>query len=194
MKIICVYCGACTGAHADYRSAASEMGTLLAREGITMVFGGGNVGLMGIAADAALAAGGRVIGVITETFVEMDLAHRGLTELRVVRSMHERKLAMVESSDAFIALPGGIGTGEEILEAFTWSQLGIHLKPCGLLNVRGFFDGMISQLQHMVDEQFLSAEQFSQLIVETEAESMLRRLRSTVPRAMKWVDPQKLEA
>ncbi len=127
MKSICVYCGSSPGLGEEYQTVAVELGRMLAAENISMIYGGGNVGLMGIAADAALAAGGTVIGIIPEALVRKEVAHQGLTELRVVRSMHERKLAMAELSDGFVALPGGIGTAEEILEVFTWSQLGIHV-------------------------------------------------------------------
>lgn len=189
MKSICVYCGSSPGLRPDYREAAAEFGRILARESITMVYGGGNVGLMGIAADAALAAGGRVVGIIPDALVKKEVAHPGLTELHVVGSMHERKLAMAEQSDAFVALPGGIGTAEEILEVFTWTQLGIHLKPCGVLSVCGFFDGLLMQLHRMVDDRFLREEQLSQLVVESGAEQMIARLRESRPRMLdKWID------
>ncbi len=170
-----------------------ELGQTLAREGIVMIYGGGNVGLMGIAADATLAAGGKVIGVIPEALVKKEVAHRGLTELRIVASMHERKLAMAELSDAFVALPGGIGTSEEILEAFTWLQLGIHLKPCGLLNVANFFEGLVIQFGRMVSDRFLRQEQLTQLIVESSVQKMVERLRTFAPITLeKWIDRGKL--
>jgi uncharacterized protein (TIGR00730 family) len=158
-----------------------------------MVYGGGNVGLMGITADAALAAGGRVIGVIPEALVNKEVAHRGLSELRIVQSMHERKLAMAELSDGFIALPGGIGTAEEILEAFTWSQLGVHLKPCGILNLAGFFAGLLMQLERMVQERFLREEQLAQLVTDVDVENLIVRLRESRPKILdKWIDREKL--
>lgn len=193
MKSICVYCGSSPGALKEYQDAAARLGEMLARERITMVYGGGNVGLMGITADAALSAGGTVIGVMPESLVRKEVAHRGLTELRVVNSMHERKLAMAELSEGFVALPGGIGTAEEILEAFTWSQLGIHLKPCGLLNVAGFFDGFVVQLQRMVRDRFLREEQLAQLIVEPRVEDLVTKVRTLVPSVIdKWIDKAKL--
>jgi uncharacterized protein (TIGR00730 family) len=154
-----------------------------------MVYGGGNVGLMGITADSALAAGGTVIGVMPEGLAKKEVAHRGLTEMRVVSSMHDRKHLMAELSDGFLALPGGIGTAEELLEAFTWTQLGIHLKPCGLLNVCGFFDGLLMQLNRMVDDRFLRSEQATQLIVEDQVEKMIDRLITAKPVVIdKWMD------
>ncbi len=193
MKSICVYCGSSPGSLTEYQDAAVELGETLARQSIVMVYGGGNVGLMGIAADAALAAGGRVIGVIPEALEKKEVAHRGLTELRVVGSMHERKLAMAELSDGFVALPGGIGTAEEILEAFTWSQLGIHVKPCGILNVADFFEGLNIQLRRMVQERFLREEQLFQLIVETRVPDLIERLRASRPAVIdKWMDKTKI--
>ena len=176
MKSICVYCGANPGTLPIYRESAMRLGQLLAKARVQIVYGGGNVGLMGIIADAALAEGGHVLGVIPESLEKLEVAHRGLTELRIVRSMHERKLMMAEHSQAFIALPGGIGTAEEIFEVFTWSQLGIHLKPCGILNVGGFYDGFIQQIQRMVTDGFLRAEQAEQLIIDDDIERLLKRL------------------
>jgi uncharacterized protein (TIGR00730 family) len=194
MKSICVYCGSSPGLLKEYQDTAREMGTLLAHRKITMVYGGGNVGLMGIAADAALSAGGTVIGIMPEALVRKEVAHRGLSELRVVKSMHERKLAMAEISDGFVALPGGIGTAEELFEAFTWTQLGIHMKPCGLLNVAGFFEGFTIQLARMVQDRFLRQEQLNQLIVESQVEDLLRRLISFEPCVVdKWIDRVRLE-
>jgi uncharacterized protein (TIGR00730 family) len=193
MKSICVYCGSSPGSRKEYQDAAAQVGEMLARENITMVYGGGNVGLMGIAADAALAAGGTVIGVMPEALVQKEVAHRGLTELRVVKSMHERKLVMAELSDGFVALPGGIGTAEEILEVFTWSQLGIHGKPCGLLNVASFFEGFQMQLERMVQDRFLRQEQLVQLIIEQRVEDLFGKLREFVPVVIdKWIDRAKL--
>src|SRR6266481_626511 len=137
LRAVCVFCGSSFGRRAEYREAAEELGRLLARRGISLVYGGGNVGLMGVIADACLGAGGRVVGVMPRSMVDREIAHLGLTELHVVESMHERKALMADLSDAFIALPGGYGTLEEFAEVVTWSQLGIQVKPCGLLNVEG---------------------------------------------------------
>jgi uncharacterized protein (TIGR00730 family) len=152
---LCVFCGSSTGLDPAFASAARALGTELARRDIGVVYGGGNVGLMGIVADAALAAGGDVIGVIPHALVARELAHESLTELHVVDSMHERKALMASLSDGFIALPGGFGTLEEFCEAVTWTQLGVHAKPCGLLNVAGFYDGLLAFLEHALAEEFL---------------------------------------
>ena len=193
MKSICVYCGANPGTLPIYRESAMRLGQLLAKARVQIVYGGGNVGLMGISADAALAEGGHVLGVIPESLEKLEVAHRGLTELRIVRSMHERKLMMAEHSQAFIALPGGIGTAEEIFEVFTWSQLGIHLKPCGILNVGGFYDGFIQQIQRMVTDGFLRAEQAEQLIIDDDIERLLKRLMTLQPRVLqKWTEREKV--
>ena len=193
MKSICVYCGANPGTLPIYRESAMRLGQLLAKARVQIVYGGGNVGLMGIIADAALAEGGHVLGVIPESLEKLEVAHRGLTELRIVRSMHERKLMMAEYSQAFIALPGGIGTAEEIFEVFTWSQLGIHLKPCGILNVGGFYDGFIQQIQRMVTDGFLRAEQAEQLIIDDDIERLLKRLMTLQPRVLqKWTEREKV--
>src|ERR1043165_174167 len=141
---VCVFCGSSPGARPEYRQAAEAMGRLLASRRIGLVYGGGNVGLMGLLADAALSAGGEVIGVIPRHLDAREVAHRGLPDLRVVASMHERKALMADLSDAFIALPGGLGTLEEMFEILTWAQLGLHRKPCGLLNVLGYFDRLLS--------------------------------------------------
>ena len=157
LQSLCVFCGSSVGARPEYAAAAAELGTLLARRGIRVVFGAGHVGLMGVVADAALAAGGQAIGVIPQLLVDRELAHRGLTELRIVGSMHERKALMVALSDAFIALPGGLGTLEELVEVVTWAQLGLHRKPCGLLNVDGYHDPLIAFLDRAVEEGFVTA-------------------------------------
>ena len=191
MKTLCIYCGSSPGALDEYQEAARSLGNMLATKKIRMVYGGGNVGLMGITADAALAAGGTVIGVMPESLVKKEVAHRGLTEMHVVSSMHERKHLMAQLSDGFLALPGGIGTAEELLEAFTWSQLGIHLKPCGLLNICGFFDGLLMQLNRMVEDRFLRAEQVSQLIVEDRVEKLVERMLDARTAVIdKWMDKE----
>jgi uncharacterized protein (TIGR00730 family) len=152
---VCVFCGSSVGVRPEFAQAAEEMGRLLAERQIRVVYGGGNVGLMGALANAALAAGGQVIGVIPQMLVDRELAHTGLTELRIVLSMHERKALMAELSDAFIALPGGLGTFEELFEVLTWAQLGIHNKPCGCLNVLAYFDALLALLNQAIAEGFL---------------------------------------
>lgn len=189
MEKICVFCGSSPGADPAYAEAAADLGRLLAARGLTLVYGGGHVGLMGVLADAALAAGGRVTGVIPEALAAKELAHGGLTELKVVASMHERKALMSELSDAFIALPGGIGTLEEWFEVWTWSQLGFQPKPCGMLNVAGYYDHLLAFLDHMTAERFLSPPHRSMAIVEDRADRLLDRLASyQPPRAEKWID------
>jgi uncharacterized protein (TIGR00730 family) len=149
MKRVCVYCGSATGANPAHRDAAEKLGVLLATRGIGLVYGGGNVGLMGVIADAALRAGGEVIGVIPGALMDKELGHTGVTKLHVVASMHERKQLMADLSDGFIALPGGIGTLEEFFETLTWLQLGFHNKPVGLLNVAGFYEHLLTFLRHV---------------------------------------------
>lgn len=155
LKRICVFCGSSLGARPAYKEMAERLGELLAERGIGVVFGGGCIGLMGALADAALRKDGEVIGVIPESLVRREIAHKGVTKLHVVETMHQRKGLMADLSDAFIALPGGYGTLEELLEAITWSQLGIQQKPCGLLNVEKYWDGLLRALDHAVDEQFV---------------------------------------
>jgi len=159
------------------------MGQALARRGIGLVYGGGGIGLMGVLADAALSAGGDVIGVIPEALVAREVAHQGLGDLRVVASMHERKALMADLSDAFVALPGGLGTLEEFCEALTWAQLGIHRKPCGLLNVEGFFDPLLSFFDHAVRERFVSPDHRSLVVVEEDPERLLDALSRWEPPA-----------
>ena len=165
MKSVCVYCGASLGADPAYAEAAADLARLLAGRGIGVVYGGARVGLMGILADTALAAGGEVVGVIPQVLVDREVAHPGLTELRTVSSMHERKALMAELSDAFVALPGGIGTLEELIEVYTWSYLGIHDKPFGLINTNGYYDGLAAFLDHAVDQAFLRPEVRARLTV-----------------------------
>jgi len=157
------------------------MAALLAGKGITIVYGGGSIGLMGILADAALEAGGRVIGVIPGHLGEKEIAHAGLSELHVVRTMHERKALMMELSDAFIALPGGLGTLEELFEVLTWSQLGLHAKPCGLLNVRGYYDPLLALLDRAVEQGFLRREHRGLLAVDTDPAGLLEQLGNRLP-------------
>lgn len=157
-KWICVFCGSAVGARAEYSAAADELGRAMAERGYGMVFGGGSVGLMGVAADAALAAGGEVVGVIPDLIMDREIGHGSVTELRVVRTMHERKAAMAESADAFIAMPGGFGTMDEFMEIVTWMQLGIHSKPCILMNVAGYYDALLRFIDAAVEEGFIRAE------------------------------------
>ena len=186
---ICVYAGSSVGRSPVYREAAQALGTLLADEGIGLVYGGGSIGLMGVVADAVLAHGGEVIGVITKALDGFGLSHAKLTELRVVPTMHERKAVMAELSNGFIALPGGIGTLEEIFEAWTWSQLGLHTKPIAFLNAGGFYDKLSQFLDHVVEEQFLKAVHRAVLIVESDPRVLLAKLRDTpVPYVPKWLD------
>jgi uncharacterized protein (TIGR00730 family) len=189
MKRICVFCGSSSGVGTAFAEAAREMGATLARHHLGLVYGGGNIGLMGVVADTVLAEGGQVIGVIPQALVDKELAHRGVTELHVVRSMHERKAMMAELADAFIALPGGFGTLDEFCEILTWAQLGFHRKPCGLLNVNGFFDPFLSQIQHAVESRFIRDEHRALIHVEPTSEPLLRRLLIAHPPAIhKWID------
>jgi uncharacterized protein (TIGR00730 family) len=187
---ICVFCGASPGAQPAYREAAEQFAGLLAAEGIAAVYGGGGVGLMGVLADAMIERGGEVIGVIPRSLTEREIAHRGVTDMRVVESMHERKALMADLADAFVALPGGIGTLEELFEVYTWAQLGLHRKPCALLNVAGYYDGIEEFLAHAVNERFLRDETRELLMIETEPRALLERLRAFEPGAAvpKWID------
>jgi uncharacterized protein (TIGR00730 family) len=187
LKNICVFCGSSSGGHSVYAEAAKAVGWLLCRRGIELVYGGGNVGLMGVLADACLAEGGRVIGVIPQALVDKEVAHSGLTELRVVSSMHERKAIMADLSDAFMALPGGYGTWEELFEMLTWSQLGIHRKPCGLLNINGYYDPLLELADKAVSEGFLRELNRDLLLSDDDPERLLDRLSThSVPIAEKW--------
>ena len=181
LRSICVFCGSSVGMRPEYSLAAAEVGRLLASRGIRLVYGAGNVGLMGVLADAALAAGGEVIGVIPQMLVDKELAHRGLAELRIVGSMHERKALMAELAGAFIALPGGLGTFEELCEVLTWSQLGIHAKPVGCLNVLGYFDPLLAMLDRAVSERFLGPAQRRLLLTADEPQQLLAMLTAQQP-------------
>jgi uncharacterized protein (TIGR00730 family) len=176
MKRVCVFCGSSSGLRPEYAEAARGVGAALARRGLTLVYGGGNVGLMGEVADAALAAGGEVIGIIPEALVRWEVAHQGLTELRVVADMHARKAAMADLADAFIMLPGGYGTLEEFCEILTWSQLTIHQKPCGLVNVRGYYTHFLQLLDHAVAEGFVRPAHRDLVLVEETPDALLDRL------------------
>jgi hypothetical protein len=187
LRRVCVYCGSNVGASPVHRAAAEALGAHLARSGLGLVFGGGNVGLMGAIADAALAAGGEVTGVIPASLQEKELGHGGCTELRVVASMHERKQLMADLSDGFIALSGGVGTLEELFETFTWLQLGFHEKPVGLLNVAGFYDRLIEFLRHLTDERFLKREHFDCLLVADDPATLLAQMAAFRPPTLgKW--------
>ena len=174
---VCVFCGSSPGAHPDYETAARALGAGLAGAGARLVYGGASVGLMGALADAALGAGGEVVGVIPQSLVDREVAHPGLTELHVVGTLHERKARMAELSDAFIALPGGAGTLEELFEIYTWGQLGLHAKPLALVNVRGYFNGLLVFLDHAMAEGFLPAEHRARLTVADAPEAVLDAVR-----------------
>jgi uncharacterized protein (TIGR00730 family) len=186
---ICVFCGANPGTDPAFAQGARALGSILARHRLELVYGGGQTGLMGIVADAALQDGGKVIGVIPHNLETKELAHRGLTELRVVSSMHERKAMMADLADAFIALPGGIGTLEEMFEIWTWGQLGLHHKPCGLLNLNGYYDALWVFLKGMVEQKFLRPEHWEMMMVDTHPENLLQRFQSyTPPQTHKWLE------
>ena len=173
---ICVYCGSRPGTLPAYADAARLIGTEIGRRGWQLVYGGGRAGLMGVVADAALAAGAAVVGVIPQSLIERELGHRNLTELHVVNTMHERKRLMAERSDAFVAMPGGIGTFEELFEVWTWRQLGYHDKPLGLLNVDGYYDGLLAFMQHAVQSGFVTSDQQSLMQVNGDPRSLLTRI------------------
>ncbi len=183
MKRVCVFCGSNVGLRPVYREAAQAIGAELARRNLGLVYGGGKVGLMGAVSDAALAAGGEVIGVIPDFLEAKEVGHRGLTELRVVRSMHERKAMMAELSDGFIALPGGYGTLEEFGEILAWAQLDLHHKPIGLLNVAGYYSALLRLFDHAVDEQFLSPSLRALVLEESDPARLLDALATHEPRA-----------
>jgi len=190
MERICVFCGASPGARPEYAQATIGLARLLAGDRIGVVYGGGGVGLMGVLADAVLAQGGEIIGVIPRALVDREIAHRDVADMRVVGSMHERKALMAELADAFIALPGGIGTLEELFEVYTWAQLGLHQKPCALLNVEGYYDGIDGFLADAVAERFLREEHREMLMVENEPRVLIERLLEFEPDAVqpKWID------
>jgi uncharacterized protein (TIGR00730 family) len=187
---ICVFCGSSPGGRPAYREATVELARLLVSEGIGVVYGGGRVGLMGALADAVLAEGGAITGVIPRSLVNREIGHCSVADMHVVGSMHERKATMADLSDAFVALPGGIGTLEELFEVYTWTQLGLHQKPCALLNVEGYFDGIAGFLDHAVSERFLRDETRELLLVDDDPRSLLDRLRAFRPEAVvpKWID------
>jgi uncharacterized protein (TIGR00730 family) len=181
LRAVCVFCGSYTGDRPEHARAATELGEELVARGASLVYGGGRIGLMGVIADSVLAAGGTVTGVIPEHLVSHEVAHSGLTELRVVGSMHERKQLMFDLSDAFIAMPGGLGTLEELLEITTWAQLGLHAKPIGLLDVRGYFAPLVTLVERAVVEGFVAAENRGLLIVASDVSLLLAQMRTYVP-------------
>lgn len=189
MKRVCVFCGSSAGESSRYLEAASDMGRLLAEEDIGLVYGGSRIGVMGRLADSALDAGGTVVGVIPDALIDREVAHRGLTELRVVDSMHERKAVMAGLADAFVALPGGLGTLEEFCEVLTWAQLGLHRKPCGVLDVGEYFQPLVALLDHMVREGFLARIHRAMVQVETTPEALLARLwEYEPPQVPRWIE------
>ena len=189
MTRICVFAGSSSGARAEYLGAASDLGKLFAARGIELVYGGARVGLMGAIADSVLADGGRVTGVIPKALVEKEVAHSGLTDLRIVTSMHQRKALMADLSDAFIALPGGWGTLDEMFEILTWAQLGLHRKPCGLLNVLGYFERLLSFLDHTMEQGFVRREYGSLLSTSDDPAALLDAIHTqTPPTVEKWID------
>jgi len=192
MNAACVYCGSNPGSRPIYAERAATLGTRLAKQGTALVYGGGNVGLMGIMADAALAAGGEVIGVIPAQLVDWEVAHRGITRLEVVANMHERKARMFDLADGFIALPGGFGTLDEMFEMLTWRQLGIADKPCAFLDVDGFFAPLIAMMDRMVAERFLHPDQRRDLWHGEDIDAMLAWMQAYEPaRASKWLDEKR---
>ncbi|MGE3271943.1 MAG: TIGR00730 family Rossman fold protein [Chloroflexota bacterium] len=191
LRRICVFCGSRPGDRPEYVQTARKLGALFAERGIGLVYGGASVGVMGAVADATLRGGGEVIGVIPQALVRHELAHDHLTELRVVASMHERKALMAELSDAVIALPGGFGTFEELFETLTWSQLGIHTKAFGVLNVNGFYDGLLALVDHAVSEGFIPQPHRALILEATEPDTMLNLLQAyePPPPVVKWLKP-----
>lgn len=188
LRRVCVFCGSNAGHDRRYAEAAADLGRTLASRNLGLVYGGGRVGLMGVLADAALAAGGRVTGVIPEMLATKELLHTGATDMRVVESMHARKALMAELSDAFVALPGGFGTFEETLEMITWSQLGIHRKPLGLLNVLDFYGPLVQFIERAIKAGFIRAEQRDLLVTADSAVALLDRLaRHKLPAVRKWI-------
>jgi len=185
--VIGVFCGSSAGSDPAYEQTARETGHVLAEAGIGIVYGGGRVGLMGTVADAAIEAGGRVVGVMPRALVDSEIAHAGLTELHVVENMHQRKARMSELATGFVALPGGAGTLEEIFEQWTWAQLGIHQKPCGFLNIKGYYDPLRTMAQKMVDEGFMKQSYADMLVFTDRLDELLDRFRNYTPPPRKWM-------
>ena len=191
LRKICVYCGASSGHASIHAAAARLLGTTLANQQISLVYGGGRVGLMGIVADAVMNAGGHVIGVIPKALMDTEVGHQHISQLLIVKDMHERKALMAEHADAFIALPGGLGTLEELFETLTWAQLGFHEKPIGLLNVNGFYNGLVAFIAHQVREGFVREEHARLLFNETDASALIERLQSfEMPEGVSWLSRQ----
>src|SRR5215467_4058159 len=189
MKRICVFCGSSAGSRPEYRACAEQLGAELVRRNIALVYGGGNVGLMGAIADSVLQAGGKAIGVIPEHLMAHEVGHKQLTKLHIVHSMHERKALMADISDAFIALPGGFGTLEEFFEVLTWSQLGLHRKPCGIVNVLDYFTPLLEMLDHAVEERFLKAQNRALVLARQTPTELLQAFEEWRPvHVEKWLD------
>jgi uncharacterized protein (TIGR00730 family) len=189
LRSLCVFCGSSVGSKPAFIGAAIGLGKVMAEQNIQLVYGGGRVGLMGAIADSVLNNGGRVIGVIPQHLVDREVAHQGLTELRIVSSMHERKALMAELSDAFVAMPGGLGTLEEFFEVWTWGQLGLHRKPYALLNVNGFYDPLVQFIDQLVEQKFVKPEHRKMLIVESDVAMLPVRLSGhRTPAVHKWID------
>ncbi len=192
MQAVCVFCGSARGKNPLYAEEARRLGQLMVQAGLTLVFGGGHIGLMGVIADTVLAAGGRAIGVIPQALADKELAHQGLTQLHVVDTMHQRKALMADLSDAFVALPGGYGTLDETFEILTWAQLGIHRKPVGMLNVNGFFDPLLAWITRAVADELLRPEHLQLLQVATSPAALLDALKQhrPTPEIPKWIAPE----
>lgn len=189
INTICIYCGSSSGRHEKYDSAASDLAEALVSRNIKLVYGGADIGLMGVVANQVLKLGGEVIGVIPKALALKEVAHKHLTQLHITESMHERKMMMAELSDGFIALPGGIGTLEELFEIWTWAQLGFHNKPCGLLNINGYYDSLIGFLDHVLAEQFVKKEHHALLLIETNPNTLLDRYSNyQAPIIRHWVN------
>lgn len=189
MKSVCVFCGSNVGSKQEYIIGAQEMGNVLSKQSIKLIYGGGDVGLMGKIADAVLSCRGEVIGVIPDFLMKKEVGHKGLTHMHVVQNMHQRKQLMADLSDAFIAMPGGIGTLEELFEVFTWGQLGLHQKPIGLLNIAGFYDPLIDMLNHMVLEKFIRQENLDMLFIDSDPLKLIAALKTFEPQKVeKWMD------
>jgi hypothetical protein len=194
MKSICVFCGSSVGRSENYKIKARSLGKILALQKITLVYGGGNIGVMRVIADSVLENGGEVIGVMPGHIVDKEIAHKLITKLHIVKTMHERKALMADLSDAFIALPGGFGTFDELFEVLTWNQLDIISKPAGLLNINGYFDHLLAFIDHAVSEKFVRQEHKNNLIVEEDELRLLERLASFEPqKAEKWIDRLKMD-
>ena len=189
MNRVCVFAGSNKGNRPEYAAAARELGGAILEQQLGLVYGGGNVGLMGVLADTVMSGGGHAIGVMPEALVAKEVAHRGLSELRVVKSMHERKAMMAELSHGFVALPGGFGTLEEFFEVLTWAQLGMHRKPCALFNVQGYFDGLLTFIEHSAAERFARPEHAGMILVGDCAGELLGRMESYAPPVVeKWIE------